>query len=182
MCSVTRIRRRLCAYGGIACAAALLGACRAPPPIATVEHVDLERFMGAWYVISAIPTWLERDAYNAVESYHLDADGSIATTFTFRRGSFDGDRIEYRPRGFVLDRQTNALWGMQFLWPIKAEYRIVYLAPDYSATVIGRSKRDYVWIMARTPELPVRTYDALVAVVTTAGYDEARLVKVPQRW
>ena len=33
---------------------------------------------------------------------------------------------------------------MQFVWPIKAEYLIVYLDEDYSKTVIGRSKRDFV--------------------------------------
>ena len=138
--------------------------------------------MGPWYVLANIPTWLERGAYNAVESYRLDSDGSIATTFSFRQGGFDGKRVEYHPRGFVVDRESNAVWGMQFVWPIKAEYRIVYLALDYSATVIGRSKRDYVWIMARTPEVSRAQYDGLVAAVAAAGYDAAELRKVPQRW
>ena len=78
------------------------------PPIQTVPHVDLQRFMGDWYVIANIPTFVEKDAYNAVESYEFDADGTIATTFTFRKGSFDGKPKRYRPRGFVLDRETDA--------------------------------------------------------------------------
>jgi apolipoprotein D and lipocalin family protein len=89
-------------------------------------------------VIASIPTFLEKDAYNALESYRLEADGTIATTFTFRAGAFDGEEKRYTPRGFVLDRSSNARWGMQFVWPIKADYRIVYLAPDYSQTVIAR--------------------------------------------
>jgi len=40
---------------------------------------------------------------------------------------------------------------MQFLWPFKAEYLIAYVDPDYSETIIARNNRDYVWIMARTP-------------------------------
>ncbi len=64
-------------------------ACSNPPPIRTVEAVDLDRFMGDWYVVAHIPTWLERDAYNAVESYRLDPDGTVATTFSFREGGFD---------------------------------------------------------------------------------------------
>ena len=59
--------------------------------------------MGDWYVIANIPTFMERGAHNAVESYALDADGTIATTFTFRDGSFEGKRKQYHPRGFVLD-------------------------------------------------------------------------------
>jgi apolipoprotein D and lipocalin family protein len=158
----------------------LLGACGTPPPIPTVEHVDLERFMGRWYVLASIPTFIERGAHNAVESYELDADGSVATTFTFRRGGFDGEAVEYRPRGFVRDA-SNAVWGMQFLWPFEAEYRIVYLSPDYAATIIGRSKRDYVWIMARTPTVAEADYERLEARVRELGYDVAKLARVPQR-
>jgi apolipoprotein D and lipocalin family protein len=159
-----------------------LSACAEPPPLATVEQVDLARFMGDWYVIANIPTFIERGAHNAVERYELERDGTIATTFTFRTASFDGDRKVYRPRGFVLDRASNAIWGMQFVWPIKADYRVLFLAPDYSATVVGRRKRDYVWIMARTPSIDESTYARLVAVVVEAGYDAAKLERVPQRW
>ena len=53
------------------------------PPLAQVASVDLARFMGDWYVIANIPTFIEKDAYNAVESYRLAADGSIATTSPF---------------------------------------------------------------------------------------------------
>ena len=148
----------------------------------TVAKVDLPRFMGAWYVIANIPTAIEKGAHNAVESYRLDDDGSIATTFTFRDGAFDGKLKTYNPRGFVVDRDSNALWGMRFIWPIKADYRIVYLDEEYSQTVIGRSKRDYVWIMARTPQIADADYERLLRFVTDLGYDPAKVQKVPQRW
>ena len=60
-------------------------------PIPTARHVDVDRFMGDWYVIASIPTVIERDAHEAIESYRLDADGTVATTFTFRKGGFDGE-------------------------------------------------------------------------------------------
>ena len=166
----------------LALAALLLAGCQSPAPMPTVERVDLARFMGDWYVIASIPTFIERDAYNAVESYRLEADGTIATTFTFRVGAFDGEEKRYTPRGFVLEPSSNARWGMQFVWPIKADFRIVYLAPDYSQTVIAREKRDYVWIMARTPQIPEADYQRLVALAVSLGYDAAKIRKVPQRW
>jgi apolipoprotein D and lipocalin family protein len=159
-----------------------LAGCAVPAPMPTVERVDLPRFMGDWYVIASIPTFIERGAHNAVESYRLERDGSIATTFTFRAGSFDGAQRRYHPRGFVLDPASNALWGMQFVWPVKADYRIVYLAPDYSQTVIAREKRDHVWIMARKPAIAEADYQRLLAFVASLGYDPARVQKVPQRW
>jgi len=164
-------------------ALALAGCSSVPrPPVPRVAHVDLERFMGDWYVIASIPTYIERDAWNAVESYRLDDDGSIATTFTFRKGGFDGPDKRYTPRGFVFDRDSNAVWGMQFVWPIKADYRIAYLSDDYGQTVIAREARDYVWIMARSPSISEADYARLEEFVASMGYDTTLLRKVPQRW
>lgn len=160
----------------------LLAGCASHPPMPTVEKVELERFMGDWYVIANIPTFIEKGAHNAIESYALDPDGSIATTFTFRAGSFDGEPRRYTPRGFVVPGTGNAVWGMQFVWPIKADFRIVHLTPDYGQTVIGRSARDYVWIMARTPSIPEPDYAAILARLGELGYDTGRIQKVPQRW
>ena len=167
----------------VAALALMLGACRSVgEPIATVERVDLPRFMGEWYVIASIPTALEKNAFNALESYRLGADGTVKTTFTFREGGFDGATKTYRPTGFVRDRRSNAVWGMQFIWPIKADYRIAYLDEAYSRTIIARNRRDYVWIMARSPNVDAREYDELVNIVSGLGYDVTKLRRVPQRW
>jgi apolipoprotein D and lipocalin family protein len=160
--------------------AVLLQGCQTMKPIHTVDSVDLERFMGEWYVIANIPTFMEKDAFNAVESYRLAQDGTVETTFSFNKGGFDGPRKVYRPRGFVQDKQSNAVWGMQFLWPFKAEYRIIYLAQDYSKTVIGRTKRDYIWIMARRPSIPEADYNRILQFVREQGYDVDKIQKVPQ--
>jgi apolipoprotein D and lipocalin family protein len=161
-----------------------LAACQSASvkPLAAVQHVDLPRFMGNWYVIANIPTFIETGAHNAVESYKLDADGTIAVTFTFRDGAFDGKPKQYTPRGFVRDTQSNAIWGMQFIWPVKTDYRITYLTPDYSQTIISREQRDYVWIMARTPTITEADYQRMVNLVREQGYDIARMQKVPQQW
>jgi apolipoprotein D and lipocalin family protein len=164
-------------------ALSLITGCAASlPPLRTVERVDLKRFMGTWYVIASIPTFIETDAFNGVESYRLDADGTVDTTFTFRKGAFDGPLKTYNPRGFIVDTASNATWGMQFIWPIKAEYLITHLSDDYSQTVIGRNKRDYVWIMARSPQIPEADYERIVAELAAQGYDVTKLRKVPQRW
>ena len=150
--------------------------------LATVDYVDLDRFMGKWYVIACIPTQLEKNIFNAVETYKRDPDGTVATTFSYNKGGFEGPKKEYQPRGFILDDKTNAVWGMQFIWPIKADYRIIYLDHEYSSTIIGRNKRDYVWILARKPQLSEDLYDKLSEEVERAGYNINKLVKIPHRW
>ena len=101
---------------------------------------------------------------------------------SFNKGGFDGPPKRYNPRGFIVDTVNNSTWGMQFIWPIKAEYLITHLNEDYTQTVIGRYKRDYVWIMARTPQIPEGDYHRLVKEIEEQGYDISKLRKVPQRW
>ena len=149
------------------------------PPIRTASYVDIERFMGDWYVLGNIPTFIEKSAYNSLESYALASNGDIDTTFRFNKGALDGPEKEYHPTGFVRDTETNAVWGMQFIWPFKAEYRVLFVSDDYSECIIGRSKRDYLWIMARAPDLPQERYDALVAIAVAEGYDSALIRRVP---
>jgi apolipoprotein D and lipocalin family protein len=165
-------------------AAALAGCASAPPagmaPVALVPHVDLPRFMGDWYVIANIPTWLEKGAHNAKDSYRLDADGTIPTVFSFNADAADGPAKHYASRGFVLDAANPAVWGQQYVWPFKADYRIAWLSPDYTEVVIARDKRDYVWIMARTPTIADADLARLTAFVASQGYDVTRLQRVPQ--
>jgi apolipoprotein D and lipocalin family protein len=155
--------------------------CHSMTPLPIAKNVDLPRFMGDWYVIANIPTFAERGAHNAVESYRLEADGTIATTFRFRKDAFDGAEKVMRPRGFVRDDPSHAIWGMQFIWPFKAEYLIAHVDPEYTETVIARTRRDYVWIMARTPTISAADYARLERLVAGLGYDVGRLEKVPQR-
>ncbi len=158
------------------------GCAHTPPTIPPVDSVDLQRFMGDWYVIANIPSFPEREAYNAVETYELGDDGRIMTTFRFRKGSFDAPVKIMHPVGRVIPGSGNAVWDMQVFWPIKAEYVIVGLDDDYSQTIIGRSKRDYAWVMARTPTISEQDYQAALAKLTALGYSLEKLRKVPQQW
>ena len=150
--------------------------------IATVKPVDIPRFMGDWYVIAVIPTVIETQAYNAIENYKLDAEDTISTTFNYRKGAFDGPLKTYHARGFVNKESGNGLWGMQFIWPFKADFRIAYLDDNYQRTIIARNACDYVWIIARTPQISEENYRKMTDFVKNLGYDMSKLRKVPQDW
>jgi apolipoprotein D and lipocalin family protein len=152
------------------------------PPIKPVSPIDLPRFMGKWYVIASIPTRFEKNAYNAVETYTLTPDGKVDTSFRFRDGAFDGPIKTIHSTGYVKEGTGNAVWGVQVFWPFKAQYIVAFLKGDYSQTIIARDARDYIWIMARTPNLSPAEYDALVSRVIDLGYPRDKIRTVPQAW
>lgn len=168
-----------------ACIVAMIsmtGCASSLPPIKPVSSVDIHRFMGKWYVIASIPTHFEKDAFNAVETYSLDADGHVATSFRFRDGSFDGKVKHIHSTGYIHQGTDNAVWGVEVFWPFKAQYIVAYLKDDYSEVIVARDARDYTWIMARTPVVSQADYDALTARVKGMNYSLKELRKVPQRW
>ncbi|MCW8956119.1 MAG: lipocalin family protein [Gammaproteobacteria bacterium] len=160
----------------------LLQSCAHAPltPLPRAENVDLDRFMGDWYVIANIPTFIEVGAHNAIESYSMNDNGSIKTSFSFYQGAFDGEFKTYHPTGYVSEAD-NSVWGMQFIWPFKAEYIIAYLSEDYQYTIIARSARDYVWVMSRTSTVDDSVYQSLLQRCVEMGYPAELIQKVPQQ-
>jgi apolipoprotein D and lipocalin family protein len=164
------------------CGCAMMSSPKVSTPVPLASTVDLPKFMGDWYVIAAIPLWGEREAYNAIESYSLKPDGTVMTNFRERKGGFDAPVKTYHPHGFPLAEKGNAEWGMRIVWPFKSQYKIAFVEPDYSATIIARDKRDYVWLMARTPQISADAYARYEKMIADMGYDVAKIRKVPQQW
>ena len=148
----------------------------------TVPFVDIHRFMGDWYVIANIPTFIEKRATNAVESYRLNDKGEVETTFTFYQDSPTGKKKVYNPIGFIFNTETNAEWRMQFIWPFKLPFLIIDLADDYSYTVVGVPNRKYVWIMARESKLSNDIYEKIINRLAGIGYDVSKVQKIMQEW
>lgn len=159
--------------GGAACAFA-------QPPVRPVPHVDLSRFMGTWYLIATVPTAFERDAWNAVQTYALQPDGNIRTALRFNKGSADGPLKQIHATGHVQPGSGGAVWGVQLFWPLRSQYIVAWLKPDYSQMIVARDARDYTWVFARTPTVAEADWQTLQAQVAALGYDTSELRRVSQ--
>ncbi|MGB1189698.1 MAG: lipocalin family protein [Pseudomonadales bacterium] len=140
----------------------------------TVENLDLDRFMGQWHVLADISTPFDRDAFAPLETYQRVDDNVVETIYSYREGAASGPIRERHLKAFVSEEST-AIWAMQIFWPIKAEYRVVFVDPDYQTTIVGRSKRDFVWVMSRDPDISSPTFDALLKKTQELGYDLSKL-------
>jgi apolipoprotein D and lipocalin family protein len=62
------------------------------------------------------------------------------------------------------------------------QYLVGWLNADYSQVLVVRDARDYLWFMARTPEVSDADYGAMLDRAKAMGYDTVRIEKAPQRW
>jgi apolipoprotein D and lipocalin family protein len=150
----------------------------ASPNQPLAEYVDIERFMGTWYVQAYTPTFLDRDAHDATESYELSDDGRILTTYRFRKGGPEGSWKTMRPVGWVHDESSNAEWRMRFFGILTSPYYILFISPDYNETVIGHSGKELAWIMTRNPEISETAFERLRTELLSRDYDISELTRV----
>ncbi len=150
------------------------------PPLQTVAHVDLSRYLGSWYEIANFPQSFQRGCTGTTATYTLRADGDIDVLNRCRKGSLDGKEKSALGRARVVDRTTNAKLEVSFFRPFWGDYWIIDLADDYSYAVVGHPGRDYLWILARTPTMAEATFQGIVARLQAKGYETSRLVRTLQ--
>lgn len=147
------------------------------PPLEKVKSVDIQRFMGKWYVIANIPTFIEKNATHGIENYSWnEKEQRIDVLFTQIK---DGEKKEYTQKAWIHDPSGNE-WKIQFFWPLKFSYLVLDLAQDYSWTVVGVPNRDYVWIMSREKTMDEKTYSEIVSRLKDQHYDVSQIQKVKQ--
>jgi apolipoprotein D and lipocalin family protein len=148
--------------------------------IEPVSEIQLDAFMGDWYVLAHIPALIEKNAFNAIESYkYIEEKQEIETTFTFNHSDYDGPQKIYKPKGYIVPGTNNAVWGMQFIWPIKAQYIIAYIDEGYQNTIVARNKRDYLWFMSRKSDMTTEKKQWIYKKTEELGYDKNILRFVP---
>jgi apolipoprotein D and lipocalin family protein len=150
------------------------------PPLRTVTHVELSRYLGTWYEIASFPQRFQRGCTATTATYALRADGDIDVLNRCRKGSIDGEEKSARGRARVVDRATNAKLEVSFFRPFWGDYWIIDLSEDYSYAVVGHPGRDYLWILAREPTMAEGTYQGIVTRLQAQGYETSRLVRTLQ--
>ena len=148
-------------------------------PLETVPYVDLEKYAGRWYEISAFPHRFEKDCHCSMAEYKVKKN-YVEVVNSCRKNSATGKLKVVKGKAFVADKQTNAKLKVKFFLIFKGDYWILDLAPDYSYTVVGSPDRNYLWILARQPVMDTVLHQEIVARIKDKGFDVSKLKMVDQ--
>lgn len=168
-------------------AALLLASCNRPPvnrdaaqALSTVQSLDLQRYLGRWYEVARFPNQFEEDCVGVTATYSLNPDGTIKVVNRCRKGTLGGPEDVAEGTATVVDTATNAKLSVTFFWPFAGDYWVIDLADDYSWALVGEPSGRYLWILARTPQIPAETRTQLVEKLTAIGYRTDALYWTPQ--
>lgn len=152
---------------------------RAQTPVEDAP-LDLQRFMGRWYVIGRVPNFIERGHVASVNEYTLRDEDKVAIRYLYREG-FGEPREAIEARATVDAESGNRRWRTWFYRVVPTRTRILEVAPDYSWALVGYPGREMAWIFAREPDMDAALYRQLATRLREEyGVNIDKLKRVPQ--
>lgn len=134
--------------------------------LVTVKSVDLDRYMGEWYEIARYPNAFQRNVVGVIADYRKRDDGRLDVINSGRIKTLDGKVDRSEVVGWVVDKQSNAKWKVQFLWPFSVPYWIIDLHAGYEYAVVGQPSRKFLWVLSRKPQMSEETYQGICERLT----------------
>jgi len=156
-----------------------------PDNVTVVENIDAEQYLGTWYEIARLDNRFERGLDNVTAHYALNKDGSITVTNKgYNREEEKWSVAEGKAYFLEAPNADNQYIGqlkVSFFGPFYGAYNIIALDKLYYnyAMVCGPDK-EYLWILARTPELTYPIKQHLMSQAKELGFDTDSLVHVNQ--
>merc|ERR1711907_31280 len=150
-------------------------------PLRAMEsRIEIEQFMGTWYVQTGIFTFLENGNRNPTEHYELKGD-TIHVTYTYTDSN--GKPGQLLQKAKIENTITNTHWSISpkvgpFYVPLGMGYLVLHCAEDYSSCVIGTENRKYLWIMSRELVMEPEALAECVECAELCGYEVDKLQEV----
>ncbi|MGZ3883179.1 MAG: lipocalin family protein [Bacteroidia bacterium] len=148
-----------------------------PKPL---KALDLHKYAGKWYLIACIPTLFDKNWNHVTESYTINSKGTVDIFTTYVKDGETNER-SLRSKGFPVKGTHNMKWKVQFFWPIKTDYLVEELCPDYSYVVIGHPKKKFLYIMNRSGIMSPHREAGIIEHCREKGYNISKLKKIKQR-
>lgn len=141
------------------------------------QPLDLDRYMGRWYVIGRVANPVERGHVASHHDYRIDGDGKVQIRYHFRE-SFDSPEESLHLRASVDADSGNRRWRTWFYKVVPTRTEVLEVSPDYRWALIGYPGRDMAWILAREPDMSQNDYFQLSDRLAEHGVNTDRMRRV----
>lgn len=146
-----------------------------PPPLRAITELSVERYMGRWYEIAKLPNWFQRQCVSDTSAqYSLLPQGGVQVLNQCRRPNGEMDQAlglaqqQGGPSSPKLKVRFAPAW-LSFVPWVWGDYWVVDLDPAYELVAVSEPRREYLWVLSRTPTVEPTRYAALLARLSAMG-------------
>ena len=154
--------------------------------VKTIPSIDVARYLGTWYEIAKFPNWFQRKCLSGTNAnYQLKEDGNVKVT---NRCKVEGGEMAQaigtaRQIGSATSPKLEVRFApdwlaiLPFVW---GDYWVIDLDPQYQLAAVSDPRREYLWILSRTPKVNQKSYDDLLQRLVAQQFDLTQLSLTPQ--
>jgi apolipoprotein D and lipocalin family protein len=155
----------------------LSGCLAVPDGIEPVDNFELNRYLGKWYEIARLDHSFERGLEAVSAEYSLRDDGGIRVINSGYNTDTQANQ-EAEGRAYFVDQPNLGYLKVSFFGPFFGSYVIFELDENYQYAFIAGNTTNYLWLLARTPEVSQELVNQFISRATQLGFDTSQLVFV----
>jgi apolipoprotein D and lipocalin family protein len=155
----------------------LSGCLAVPDGIEPIDNFELNRYLGDWYEIARLDHSFERGLEAVKAEYSLRDDGGIRV-INSGRDSKSQVAQQAEGRAYFVEEPNRGHLKVSFFGPFFGSYVIFELDENYQYAFIAGNNRDYLWLLARTPEVSEELIDQFISRASLLGFDTSQLIFV----
>jgi apolipoprotein D and lipocalin family protein len=170
----SHIQRTRSVLVGMLCLA-LVSCTGIPDGVEPVTGFDQSRYLGTWYEIARLDHSFERGLSDVTATYDLNPDGSIKV---LNRG-FNAEEGAWREAKGVarfMGSSDIAHLKVSFFGPFYGSYIVFELGEDYDYAFVSGFNRDYLWLLAREPQITSELRNHFIETMMALDFDPTELV------
>lgn len=152
-----------------------------PPPMKTIASLELPRYLGKWYEIAKYPNRFQKQCVShTVAEYSVKAEGQLQVLNRCRRADGQEDMAVGAAKQIgdttspKLQVRFAPAW-LSFIPLVWGDYWVIDLDADYQLAAVSEPKREYLWVLSRTPQVDPKAYEALMVRLKAQGLDPSKL-------
>jgi len=155
-------------------------------PVRTIVSLDVPKYLGTWYEIAKFPNWFQKKCVgNTKAVYSMRADNNLKVLNSCKNADGVVSEAEGTARQIgaqdspKLEVRFAPAW-LSFLPMVWGDYWVIDLDPQYQVAAVSDPKREYLWVLSRTPQLDKKVYEDLLQRLQAQQFDVRKLEITPQ--
>lgn len=153
----------------------------------SIESLDLQRYLGQWYEVAKFPNWFQKKCKTDTKAYYaLSPNGRVQVLNSCR---MEGGKVTEAMGEAVLVGEAKSAklkvrfapeW-LSFLPWVWGDYWVVDLDDAYQLAAISEPRREYLWILSRSPEPGDKALNELMLRLIAKGFDLSPLERTQHK-
>ncbi len=150
--------------------------------LSTIASLDVPRYMGTWFEIAKYPNWFQKKCTGGgtTAQYRQQADGTVQVINRCRleSGAMNEAMATARQVGSATSPKLKVRFApawLSFLPFVWGDYWVIDHDEAYQLVAVSEPSQEYLWVLARTPQVDPTAYNALLTRLTQKGFDVSKL-------